>query len=68
MKHFNPDFTAWEEKEDYVNFKLVAFEENELHFGGISFYRRSEDRMDGYIVMRNGDEVSEQHLVFERRK
>ena len=36
------------------------------HFGGLSFYRRGEDRMDGYIVMRNGDQVSEQALVFER--
>ena len=67
VKHFNPDFSAWEEKEDYVNFRLVKFDDDELHFGGISFYRRGADRIDGYIVMRNGDDVTEHHLVYERR-
>lgn len=66
VKHFNPDFIAWEEKADYVTFKLVKKSPDELHFGGLSFYRRGDDRMDGYIVMRSGDQVSEQPLVFER--
>ncbi len=66
VKHFNPDFTAWEDKPDYVNFRLVAKADGELHFGGLSFYRRSDDRLDGYIVMRNGDEVTEQHMTYRR--
>ena len=66
VKHFNADFTAWEDKPDYVAFRLVALGEDELHFGGLSFYKLSDDRLDGYIVMRNGDEVSEQHIVYER--
>ena len=66
VKHFNPDFTAWEDKEDYVNFRLVAKADGELHFGGLSFYRRSDDRLDGYIVMRNGENVSEQHMTYVR--
>ena len=67
VKHFNPDFTAWEEKADYVNFRLVKKEEDALHFSGISFYRRDDNNFDGYIVMRNGDEVTEHHLKYERR-
>lgn len=66
VKHFNPDFTAWEEKGDFVNFRLVKKEENALHFGGISFYRRDGNNIDGYIVMRSGDEVTEHHLKYER--
>lgn len=66
VKHFNADFTAWEERPDYVEFRLVAVRENELHFGGLSFYRRDEDRLDGYIVMRNGDEITEQHMTYTR--
>ena len=38
-----------------------------LHFGGLSFYRRDDGSMDGYIVMKNGDEVREHHLRYERR-
>ena len=68
VKHFNADFTAWEDKADYINFRLVAKEEDALHFGGISFYRRDADTIDGYIVMRNGDSVTEHHLEYHRVK
>lgn len=66
VKHFNADFTAWEDKGDFVNFRLVKLEENALHFGGLSFYRRGPDRIDGYIVMRNGEELTEHHLEYTR--
>ncbi|MBT8085833.1 MAG: hypothetical protein HKN35_02365 [Woeseia sp.] len=67
VKHFNADFTAWEDKADFVDFRLVKAEENALHFGGISFYRDGDDAMDGYIVMRNGEELTEHHLKYTRR-
>lgn len=67
VKHFSEDFTAWEEKEDYVNFRLVKKEHDALHFGGLSFYRRGDDSIDGYIVMRNGEGLVEHHLNYVRR-
>lgn len=67
VKHFNADFTAWEEKGDYVDFRLVKLEDDALHFGGMSFYRRDDDTIDGYIVMRSGEKVTEHHLAYERR-
>jgi len=67
VKHFNADFTAWEEKSDFINFQLVKKDKDALHFGGLSFYRRGDDSMDGYIVMKSGDEVREHHLKYERR-
>ncbi len=67
VKHFNPDFTAWEEKADFIDFRLVGKEADALHFAGLSFYRRGDDAMDGYIVMKNGDKITEHHLVYERR-
>ncbi len=38
-----------------------------LHFGGLSFYRRGDDAIDGYIVMRNGEDIQEHHLKYQRR-
>ncbi len=67
VKHFSADFSAWEEKSDYGNFRLVRKEPDALHFGGLSFYRRGDDAIDGYIVMRNGEAVIEHHLRYERR-
>jgi len=66
VRHFNADFTAWEEKGDYVNFRLVKVAEGELHFGGLSFYRRDDDGIDAYLVMKTTDGTIEQHLAYER--
>ena len=66
VKHFSKDFVAWEEKEDFINFQLVALEKNALHFGGISFYRRDADHIDGYIVMKSGEQITEHHLAYQR--
>ena len=67
VKHFSADFSAWEEKSDFANFKLVKKEPDALHFGGFSLYRRGDNAMDGYIVMRNGETVTEHHLQYQRR-
>jgi hypothetical protein len=67
VKHFNADFSAWEEKGDFVDFRLVKREENALHFAGISFYRRDDDHIEAHIVMRKGEAVSEHELKYVRR-
>ena len=64
VKHFNADFSAWEEKSESVDFRLVRITDGELHFEGLSFYRRGDDRMDVYLVTTGSGEVSEQHLVY----
>ena len=66
VKHFNADFTAWETKEDYVRFRYIMSEENAVHFSGISFYRIDEDTMHAYLVMRTGDTIREEKLVYRR--
>ena len=68
VKHFNPDFSAWEEKEDYVTFRYIMSDGDAVHFSGISFYRIDEDNMVGYIVFRSGDEVREEKLVYRRNQ
>ena len=68
VKHFTPDFIAWEEKDDYVRFRLVSIEPDAVHFSGLSFYRVNDDEMHAYIVFRNGDEVREEKLVYRRSK
>jgi hypothetical protein len=67
IRHFNPDFTAWEDKTEDVTLRLVKKEDAALHFGIISFYRRGDDRIDAYVLFRDGDEVFEQPIAYERR-
>jgi hypothetical protein len=66
VKHFSNDFIAWEEKEDYVTFKLVKLEENAIHFSGLSFYRNGDNEMTGYIVMLSKEKKSEEKLNYRR--
>ena len=67
VKHFSADFTAWEDKAEFVEFRLVRIDADALHFSGISFYRRGNNAMDGFIVMRGADGIREERLSYERR-
>jgi hypothetical protein len=66
VKHFTDDFIAWEDKEDYVRFRLVAFDENAVHFSGLSFHRINEDEIHGFIAMHSNGEVREEKLIYHR--
>ncbi|MDH3351205.1 MAG: DUF6265 family protein [Gammaproteobacteria bacterium] len=67
VKHFNADFTAWEDKEDYVTFRFISADEDAIHFSGISFYRINADTLHAYLVMRSGEDIREEMLVYHRQ-
>ena len=66
VKHFNPDFSAWEEQTEYTEFRFIGREPDALHFDGVSFYRIDNNRLDAYLRIRDGDSVSEQKLEYRR--
>ena len=67
VKHFTADFSAWEDRDEYVTFRLAEVTENEIHFSGLSFYRRDNDTVDAFIAMRDdGGDVREEKLIFNR--
>jgi hypothetical protein len=66
VKHFNPDFTAWEDKAEHVNFRFIKAGDDAIHFSGISFYRVSDTEMHAYLVLRSGDDIREEKLVYRR--
>lgn len=68
VKHFNADFTAWEDKAEFVDFRLVRAGPDALHFKGLSFYRTGPDTITAYILLRKGEEVTEHELVYRRRE
>lgn len=37
LKHFDPDFTGWEEKDDYLTFMLGSVSENKASFGSLRY-------------------------------
>ena len=66
IRHFSADFTAWEDKDEDVALRLVKKDDDALHFGTISFYRRSDDRIDAYVLFEDGEKVFEQPIVYQR--
>lgn len=66
VKHFNPDFSAWEEKADAVVFRLEKVEPGRIQFKGLTFSRRGEEGLHITLRMRRGDQVSDEVLRLER--
>ncbi|MDX1385808.1 MAG: DUF6265 family protein, partial [Thermoanaerobaculia bacterium] len=51
LKHFDPDLTGWEEKDDFVSFPLVKMGKNEAWFRGLT-YRLVEDELHIFLALR----------------
>jgi hypothetical protein len=67
LKHFNPDFSGWEEKTGFVTFKLVAVEPRAVHFSGLSFHREGDDELRIYLRLRDKDGKTREELFKMRR-
>lgn len=66
LKHFDADLTAWEEKEETVDFPLVALEETAVHFEGLSFHRQGGE-LTIYLALHQ-DDGSVREAVFTHEK
>ncbi len=63
IHHFNPDLTDWEEKNDIVDFPLVAIEGTTASFDGLTFARSGRNEFRS-AVMIDGQGVA----TFDMRK
>ena len=70
LKHVNPDMTGWEEKNDFVTFKLVKHDASGAYFSGLTFKRVSADVMEGYLALRNRTDgtIREEKFTYRRAK
>lgn len=66
VKHFNPDFVGWEEKDGWHTFDPVSAAPGALLFNGLEIRREGEDRVVMTIRLRRGDVVEEEVLRFQR--
>ncbi len=55
LKHFNPDITSWEEKDDFVSFEMVSYTEDKIELKGLVFERKSDTEMEIRLRMRNSE-------------
>lgn len=61
LKHFNPDLTGWEEKDDMLSFRLVAIEPCAAYFHALTLRCADADKPGEGLVaavrMRSGGEL-----------
>jgi hypothetical protein len=60
VKHFNADFTGWEEKAAYLTFRLARVTPEAVYFDGLTFRREGPDRMTIFLALRSGGDLREE--------
>jgi len=55
LKHFHPDLKGWEEKNETVTFRLVKASGNTIWFEGLTFRKREDGSLQGFIAIRYKD-------------
>lgn len=68
LKHANPDMTGWEEKVDFVTFKLAKIDQTGAYFSGFTMKRDGPDAWTGYLALRQNGQVREEKFSFRRVK
>ncbi len=69
LKHFNPDFTGWEEKDKSVDFKFVNKAGSRMNFSGLTFDKVSGDKLNIYLALKQKDgSVKEEVFSMTRMK
>lgn len=61
LRHFNPDLKGWEEKNQTVEFPLVALRDGAIHFEGMSFRPDGKNAFTVYLVTEQADGASDEH-------
>lgn len=64
VKHFNPDLTGWETKDEYATFPLVKMGTQMAWFDGMTI-KRVGDEVTIYLVVNQDGKASEKKLTLQ---
>jgi len=68
LKHFSAELKAWEEKDDYMEFKLVKLDQHSAYFEGYTYRLVSPDELHVFVVIEDRGQKNETKFVFKRAK
>jgi len=66
LKHFNPDMTGWEARDDFIAWTLVEAGERRLVFDGLEMFIDEGGRLIVDLDIRRGGEVARERFTYER--
>lgn len=58
LKHFDPNLSGWEEKDENIDFRLVKIEENKFYFDDLTIERISDKEINMYVEVGEEDGTS----------
>ena len=62
IKHYSPDFSGWEEKDDHVDFRFIKKEGDWIYFSGLTIHRKGEQHLDIYVAFKQEDGSHKEEL------
>lgn len=66
LKHFHPDLTGWEGRDEFIVFPLRETGADFARFDGLTYRLAEDGRLVVELVVSRGGETSLQRLEFER--
>ena len=67
LKHFHSDLTGWEAQDETIDFPLVAFDDKQASFDGLTYQRRGPDEIQVNLAMRSDNEAARESAFTYRR-
>lgn len=65
LKHFHPDLRGWEERDAVVTFRFVRAAADTIWFEGLTFRKRPDGSLQGFIAIRQKDgSVKEESFTY----
>jgi hypothetical protein len=66
LKHFNPDMTGWEEKDDMTSFEMISFTKDKVVMKGLTFEKKSDTEMVISLKMKRVGELHTEVFTMKR--
>jgi len=67
LKHFHSNLTGWEAQDETIDFPLVAFDDSQASFDGLTYQRRGPDEIQVYLAMRSEEGAARENAFTYRR-
>lgn len=66
LKHFNPDLTGWEDRDEFIVFPLRETGADFARFDGLTYSLADDGRLIVELMVKQGGEASLERLEFKR--
>lgn len=68
LKHFDPDLSSWEAKDECLVWPLESQDDKRARFGPVEYALTGEDELTAWVEVSQGGETTTQELVFQRAR